>query len=491
MKNLLCLFLFIPSFIFAQTTQPNNEDKNMIVENLHGSAENGYTLMPGPKAEGVVMMWGGGMDALEAFHKTPWLDSTSVASAWDAVEPADQQFDFSRYDGVLEEVRKYNKANPGANRTMQVRVVGGRYSPKWFAEAGIKLYETGSSVTENAMKIPVPYDNPELFKQIRELYRAVYEHFKDAPEVVVYHGSWSGGPWEEIFHPREGEPLPPGYTREKYMQSMVEQVDILIDEYCLKGKIGEISYSGLYPPKTEMDITGIVNARIVQRLGKRSPFIIVNSDGWGYHNGRHKVSAGHERDMNDTLGLVTIGVQAWGDNWGTKPGVQNDWVELVEVAKNYDTPYAEIYASDVIHLDTKHRIEEGFAEYRRWLKERNRVLYQREGVVRQVIKNDKPMYVAGLDLKADMPVLTVVTVRARSRVNDGQWSGWIEQHRLYELPAGDEIELEATLHTDDGMFTPTFYSMTPELTEEKPKKPVDNRPGRKPASKPATQPATQ
>ena len=506
--------LLLSPFAFGAKpdTQPSSREADMQIENLD-SSNGSFTLKRGPNCEGIVYMWGGHFEeSAKVFHETPWIDSATITRGWETAEPEDQKFDFTIYDQVLAEVRKYNEEHPGANRTMHIRMVGGRYSPKWLEEKGVKFYDTTSSVTGGKpIHIPTPYDNPEMMKQVRELYRATYEHFKDAPEVICYHGTWSGGPWEEIFHPREGETLPPNYTREKYMKGMVEQLDILIDEYCMNKKAAEISFSGLYPKKDEFDITGPLAMHMVRRLGKRSPYLYVNSDGWGYFGDRHRVSAGHERDMFDILGLVNVSLQAYGDNYGTKPGRQGDWPTLVKIAQDYDASYLEIYASDAKNLDTKHRIVEAFEQteeeassgkpgaipdfigFRPWLKKRDLHLYDRDGFVRQVIKTDKPMFLEKVELKADTPLGTYVIVKARTRNSGGEWTEWLDSWKSYQLPAGTEIEIEANLHTDDGYFTPTFHSMKPILSETKVPAPLDEAPlavaKRNAAATQATQPA--
>gem|GEM_PF-1561125 len=505
--RLIVLFLLshvIAAFAGMPSSAPASKQSDYEMENL--SEQNGaYTIKRGPNCEGVVYMWG---DA-ETFHNTPWLDSATITRGWGSVEKEDQVFDFSVYDKVLEEVRKYNREHPGAHRTMHVRMVGGRYAPKWIEDKGARFYDTTSFVTSNKpIHIPVPYDNPVLMKQLRELYQATYEHFKDAPEVICYHGTWAGGPWEEIFHPRGDEPLPPDYSQEKFMKGMMEQLDILIDEYCMKGKIAEISYSGLYPSKEEFDITGPLTMRMVQRLGKRSPYLYVNSDGWGYVGKKYQVSAGHNRDMADIFGLVNISLQAIGDNYGTKPARQGDWPTLMETAKKFDANYIEIYASDVGHLDSAHRIVQAFDQteeqansgkagsipgylgFRPWLKQRDLHLYEREGVLHKSFKTQKPMYFADLQMKADLPISTVITTRVRTRLNGGEWTDWVETHKAFGLSAGNEIELEAKLHTDDGYYTPRLYFLEPVLSEIEQKAPLDDRPAavqkRKAGSEPAS-----
>lgn len=483
-----------------------------IIDSLKPNEDGSYGLAEGPRAEGVVMMWMGAKEEAltKAFFSLPWIDAVTKTVGWRSVEPRDQEFDFKEYDQLLALVREYNAVHRDSPRAMHVRVVGGRFVPDWFEQKGVRFYDTPSGVTEKEIHIPIPFDNPELIKQTRELYRAMYEHFKDAPEVVVFHGTWSGGPWEEIFHARKGEPLPPGYTPEKYIRSMLEQLDLVIDEFSQKGKIGELSYSGLYPPKSEIDITGPINARVVQRLGKHSPYFVANSDGWGCSAGRfdvpvgenldrYKISVGHEQDINDTIGLLTVAAQAWGDNWGTKPGVQGDWVELVKLLQAYDCPYAELYASDLVHLDTRDRIVQaftqtqqeadsgqndavpGFLGYRPWLKQRARRSFVREGSFTKTIRSGTgtPVFLGKVALYAEIPVQTYVACKIRSRVDGMPWSNWSDSFRSYLIPAGNEFEFVVTLHTDDGLVTPVFHGVTPDFSDQPTPRPADKRSGKR------------
>jgi hypothetical protein len=315
---------------------------------------------------GVVMLNQGrwSPEQIRAFHAVPWLDAASVRIRWAELEPQDQQFDFGVMEQLLAEVKKYNAAHPGARRTLHIRVMGGAHVPKWFERAGVRFYETLDpfrGVPKRAIRIPMPYNNPEFIKQLRAVYRAMYERFHDEPLVTVYHGTWSAGPWDEIFHPQGKAPLPPDYTPQKFVQGMLAQLDVLIDEFCDKGKVAELPYSGKYPSKREIDITGPLTARIVERLGKRSPLLYIQSNGWGMTNtGQQTVSWGHERDIQDAFGQVNLAFQALGTNAGGGWLPQGDWVPLVELAKQYKAAYVEIYPPDLMPLDTQHRIVEAF-----------------------------------------------------------------------------------------------------------------------------------
>jgi len=103
------------------------------------------------------------------------------------------------------EVKRYNAARPGARRTLHVRVMGGVHCPPWFERAGVRYYDTAHAVGKSRLapiRVPIPYDNPEFLKQLREVYRAMHDRYRGEPLVTVYHGTWSAGPWDEIFHPQ-------------------------------------------------------------------------------------------------------------------------------------------------------------------------------------------------------------------------------------------------------------------------------------------------
>jgi len=331
-----------------------------------------------PKAEGVVLLQQGDWpaDVVATFHNTPWLDAASIRLKWSELEPRDQEFNWAPFDKLLAEVRKYNAAHPGARRTLHIRVMGGVHCPRWFEQAGVRFYDTtqashhGSAIRSTPIHIPLPYDNPEFLKQLRQVYRAMFARYHDDPLVAVYHGTWSAGPWDEIFHPQSGEPLPPDYTPEKFVRGMTEQLDVLIEEFCLKGKIAELPFSGKYPSKDRINITGPLTAHIVQRLGRRTPYLYIQSNGWGQTAaGQQTISWGHERDIADARGQVNLAFQALGTNKGGGWFPQGDWMPLVELAMQYDASYVEIYPPDLMPVDTSHHIVEAFASFHRWLQQ--------------------------------------------------------------------------------------------------------------------------
>ena len=437
-----------------------------------------YTLAPGPDVEGVVLVQQGQWppDVIRTFHQVAWLDVASIRLRWAELEPRDQQFDWTGFDRVLGEVKKYNAAHPGSRRTLHIRVMGGVHSPRWFQRAGVKYYDTthrtGRSPTA-PLHIPVPYDNPEFLNQLREVYRAMYKRYRDEPLVTVYHGTWSAGPWDEIFHPQRPAPLPPDYSPEKFVRGMIEQLDVLIDEFCLRGKVAELPYSGKYPPKTTINITGPLTDRIVERLGRRSPFLYIQTNGWGMTNrGLQTVSWGHERDVKDAFGSVNLALQALGTNAGGGWFPQGDWIPLVELARRYEVAYVELYPPDFQPLDTEHHIVEafthgeesspptagappGFLGFRPWLKKRGRVLFVREGTVARTYRaGAQPRRVADVSVTAAAPEDTSITTRVRTRRSGGDWSDWRSTPQLADLPAADEAQIQLTLHTDDGYRTP-------------------------------------
>ena len=240
----------------------------------------------------------------------------------------------------------------------------------------MRFYDTtqashhGSAIRSTPIHIPLPYDNPEFLKQLRQVYRAMFARYHDDPLVAVYHGTWSAGPWDEIFHPQSGEPLPPDYTPENFVRGMTEQLDVLIEEFCLKGKIAELPFSGKYPSKDRINITGPLTAHIVQRLGRRTPYLYIQSNGWGQTAaGQQTISWGHERDIADAHGQVNLAFQALGTNKGGGWFPQGDWMPLVELAMQYDASYVEIYPPDLMPVDTSHHIVEAFASFHHWLQQ--------------------------------------------------------------------------------------------------------------------------
>jgi len=440
--------------------------------------EGAYTLALGPSVEGVVLVRQGDWppDVIRTFHKTPWLDAASIRLRWAELEPEDQRFDWEPFDKVLREVQTYNAAHPDARRTLHVRVMGGVHAPRWFEKDGVQFYDTTHRTRKSPtapLRIPVPYDNPEFLKQLREVYRAMYDRYCDEPLVTVYHGTWSAGPWDEIFHPQQSAPLPPGYTPEKFVRGMVEQLDVLVDEFCLKGKVAELPYSGKYPTKRLIDITGPLNARIVERLGKRSPFLYIQSNGWGLTSeGVQTVSWGHERDVADALGRVNLALQALGTNAGGGWRPQGDWFRLVELAQEYEVAYVELYPPDFQPLDTEHHIVEafthggnttapagdvppGFLGFRPWLEKRSRVLYVRSGrVVETFHAGREPRAVEQVSVTGSVPAGTSLATQVRTRRSSGPWSPWRPESQRADLPAGDEAQVEVRLDTDDGYLTP-------------------------------------
>lgn len=447
--------------------------------------DGGFILAPGPTVEGVVFLQGGlwKESTIQTFRETPWVDAASVRLGWAEFERQDQQFNWKPFDRILGEVKQYNAAHPGAHRTLQIRVMGGRHCPKWFEAAGVRYYDTTHPEKGNwntPLHAPMPYDNPEFLKQLREMYRAMYERYHDEPLVTLYHGTWSAGPWDEIFHPLGNSPLPPNYTTEKFTQGMIAQADVLLDEFCLKGKVAELPYTGKYPNKKVIDFLGPLTRHIVGRLGRRSPFLYIQSNGWGFYppQNRSTLAWGHESDMDDAFGQVNLALQALGSNAGGGWVPQGDWIPLAQLAEKYQAAYTEIYEPDFRPLDVAHHIAEafthesaqesvassivprGFVGFRPWLRQRQQVLYVREGTVNLLCQSPggrKKM--RRLVADAAVPEACSVHYRLRTRSSSGEWSPWSDGAQLGQLPAGDEAEVEAKLHTDDGYITPRIKEL--------------------------------
>ena len=440
---------------------------DVAVENV-ARPDGGYTLAAGPNIEGVVFLHGAAWpeSVIRTFHEVPWIDAASIRLKWADVEPADQQFNWKPFDRVVAEVRKYNAAHPGAKRYLHIRIMAGNKYPRWFEKAGVETYETLHAADRPKIRVPMPFDNPKYLKQLREVYRAMYEKYKDEPLVRVYHGTWTGALWAEIFHPQGQAPKPPGYTREKFIQGMVDQVDVLLDEFAAKGKVCELPYSGKYPPVSQIDLTGPVTARIVERFGRRSPFVYISNNGWGTTaKGRQTPSWGHEDALDAAAGKVNLVFQALGTNKGRGWMSQGDWIPLVKMLQKYDAAYAEVYSPDFQPMDTAHHIVEaftqrqpsadGFLGYRAWLKKNRRVRYVREGSIRRVFSTDgEPVGLSKVHVDADVPKATRVTCRARSRTGTGPWSDWVDGAKVGDLAPASDVEVEARLHTDDGYVTP-------------------------------------
>ena len=461
--------------------------RGMHMQNI-AKNKTGYTLAAGPQVTGVALCYqvregqdGWPEDVLKAFRETPWLDAASIRMRWADLEPQDQHFNWKPIESLLEEVRRHNAAHPENQRTVQIRVMAGVHSPKWFEQAGVKFYNT-TRINPGASKAvtlrpPMPYDNPEFLKQLHEVYRAMYERYKDDPLVVMYHGTWSAGPWDEIFLPKDG-PMPPNYTPEKFIQGMIEQLNVILEEISLKGKPAELPYSGDIP-KDVADVREHLSKRIVERLGRCSPYFYAQSNGWG---GIEKWIARpiEGKDVWD----VNFGYQALGvnnANWGVLK--QGNWIPLVQVAQRNQIPYVEIYPEDLIKLDVEHQIVEAFTwepgqiaashpaasapaipkdfiGYRPWLKQRNIVMHVRDGLLRQdFICEGKPQIIEGIAIKDNTPQSTRITYRIRTRLTGGEWSTWKDAAEVKQLPAANEAQLEAALHTDDAWFMPVVKTL--------------------------------
>jgi hypothetical protein len=99
----------------------------------------------------------------------------------------------------------------------------------------------------------------------------------------------------------------------------------------------------------------------------------------------------------------------------------------------------------------------GFVGFRRWLKDRGRVLHVREGKVRQTIVMGQPVRrIARVDVEAVVPAETRIEVTVRTRTAGRPWSRWTAASRASELPPGIEAQVEVLLHTDDGYHTPAI-----------------------------------
>ncbi len=444
------------------------------------------TLPHGPNIDGIVLVqqsaWP--QDVIDAFHRTPWLDAASIRMPWRELEPEDQKFDWSAIDQVLAEVKKWNAAHVDQPaRTMHIRVMAGIFSPSWFNDAGVKMYEThhylGPTRRKTPLVIPLPYDNPEFMKQLREVYRAMREHYENEPLITMYHGTWSAGPWDEIFHPMDDQPYPPDYSKEKFVQGMLEQLDILIEEFALKGKVCELPYSGKYPSRSQIDITGPLTRRINERLGKRSPFLYIQSNGWGANKaGVSEPTMGHLDDFLDAYGKVNLALQAVGTNAGGGWWPQGDWIKNVETLQKYDIAYAEIYPPDIMPLDEKNHITEAFTHepgdgdsfigFRPWIKQRRRMMYVRDAAFTRTFATDgEARKLAQLWVAESVPADTSTSYRLRMSNGNGDWSQWVRRSEIDQLPEGKQLEVEVTLHTDDGHQTPVVAEIRPSWKMEK------------------------
>jgi hypothetical protein len=164
---------------------------------------------------------------------------------------------------------------------------------------------------------------------------------------------------------------------------------------------------------------------------------------------------------------------------------------LIELARQYEVAYTEIYPPDLLPLDTKHRIveaftfpalppgtlsaevPEGFIGFRCWLKRRARILYLREGTMCQrFASGDQPRKIAEVKITSSAPKDTWVKALVRVGLPGGSWSGWRELERLVELPAATEAEVQLTLHTDDGCLSPCVRQIAVQWEpENRPTKP--------------------
>ncbi len=448
---------------FAQQTGPATQP---------AKEEGVWKLAQAPKVQGVYLLQQGDWpdEVIKAFHETDFLDGASIRLRWADFELKDQEFNWAPIDKVLSEVRKYNAAHPGARRTMQLRVIAGVHSPKWFDDGSVRMYDTAridpSNKKWHQLHVPMPYDNPGLLKQQRELYRALYDRYGNEPLVVMYHATWSGGAWGEIYHPKDGAPLPPDYTAEKYFEGMYQQMDVLFEEICMKGKVGEFAFSGDIPK--ELNLQQKLGQHIVKRMGRRSGFVYVQSNGWGgIKQWIPKPNVG--KDVFD----LNYGYQALGTNKNPKAVLaQGDWIPLVQAAEENQVPYVEIYPEDIMPVDDAHNMtkaftqprgqsDDGFIGYRPWLKERNFTMYWRDGkVLQQFAANGNAAKVTAIDIQSETPEGTSISARARTSIG-GTWSEWKDIAEAQNLPAGEKLEVEVLLHTDDGWRTPVLKKVQP------------------------------
>jgi len=185
------------------------------------------------------------------------------------------------------------------------------------------------------------------------------------------------------------------------------------------------------------------------------------------------MSGGHQLDVNNAFNQgVNLSFQAIGTNVGPPWIPQGDWLPLVKLAQAYSTSYVEIYYPDFDPLDTEHHIveamtgenaPEGFIGYRPWLKQRNRTLYLPKGKLTQTFRcGSEPKRVDRLVLAVEQPPDTTCSFRARTRLAEGEWSDWLPEEEVNKLPPGTECEVEATLETNDGYYSPRIVTMWPD-----------------------------
>lgn len=73
----------------------------------------------------------------------------------------------------------------------------------------------------------------------------------------------------------------------------------------------------------------------------------------------------------------------------------------------------------------------------------------------------KPRGITRLSVSAAVPEATRVTFQARTAVEGGRWSDWRDLGEVSQLPAGHLVQIEASLHTDDGRLTPRLAMLQP------------------------------
>ena len=102
----------------------------------------------------------------------------------------------------------------------------------------------------------------------------------------------------------------------------------------------------------------------------------------------------------------------------------------------------------------------GFLGFRPWLARRGRVLYVRQGTLRErFVGNDVPRGITQVRIESSVPKDTWIKARLRVALPGGSWSEWRQSDRAAELPAGREAEVEVTLHTDDGYVSPSVRNV--------------------------------
>ncbi|MBI5361436.1 MAG: beta-galactosidase [Planctomycetes bacterium] len=157
----------------------------------------------------------------------PKIKGITLSLQWDQLNPAENKFDWKRFDMSLEHCKRFRKE-------VALEILAGCYTPKWVLDKGVKLfqfknvYKYDESTKDQMVSMPLPWDEiyqTEWEKFLNELGR----HCSNREEVVMAHMTGPTAFTSRMSLPAGKDDLPnwkkSDYSREKLIKAWEKTFD--------------------------------------------------------------------------------------------------------------------------------------------------------------------------------------------------------------------------------------------------------------------------